>query len=145
MNDKTAAIFLRLSGLVILSIVALYPLLPWLLGWRHDLNPVNTHTRTVFWVHNGFMVMLLLLQAILLLKWPKLLLTPSLASLALLIGLTCTWAYKLCSQFAYFTPTLRPTLEDLILFHGPLIPVTLMTILFITLTHRQCKALRLHA
>jgi len=55
-------------------------------------------TRQIFFVHCGFIVMLLILQAVLLLAVPQALVEPTTAGLALLVGLTVFWVYRLFAQ-----------------------------------------------
>ncbi|MEX0700505.1 MAG: hypothetical protein WD069_00265 [Planctomycetales bacterium] len=93
---------LQAAGLVILGLAAAYPIYPRYFRWREELQSVSLLTRQIFFVHCGFIVMLLLLQAALLLIAPQALTDASIASLALLIGLTIFWAYRLFAQLFIF-------------------------------------------
>ena len=89
---------LRLAGLVILGLAAAYPIYPRYFRWRDELQAVSLLTRQIFFVHCGFIVMLLILQAVLLLAVPQALVEPTTAGLALLVGLTVFWVYRLFAQ-----------------------------------------------
>ena len=89
---------LRLAGVVILGLAAAYPIYPRYFRWRDELQAVSLLTRQIFFVHCGFIVMLLILQGILLLAVPQALVEPTTAGLALLVGLTAFWVYRLYSQ-----------------------------------------------
>ena len=89
---------LRLAGLIILGLAAVYPIYPRYFRWRNELQAVSLLTRQIFFVHCGFIVMLLILQALLLLAVPQALVEPTTAGLALLVGLTVFWVYRLIAQ-----------------------------------------------
>ena len=89
---------LRLAGLVILGLAAAYPIYPRYFRWRDELQAVSLLTRQIFFVHCGFIVMLLILQGVLLLAVPHALVEPTTAGLALLVGLTVFWVYRLFAQ-----------------------------------------------
>ena len=89
---------LRLAGVVILGLAAAYPIYPRYFRWRDELQAVSLLTRQIFFVHCGFIVMLLILQGILLLAVPQALVEPTTAGLALLVGLTAFWVYRLYAQ-----------------------------------------------
>jgi hypothetical protein len=89
---------LRVAGLVILALAAAYPIYPRYFRWREELQSVSLLTRQIFFVHCGFIVMLLVLQGLLLLVAPEALIEPSSAALALLIGATAFWFYRLIAQ-----------------------------------------------
>lgn len=91
-------VHLFLAGLVILGLAAAYPIYPRYFRWREELQAVSLLTRQVFFVHCGFIVMLLILQGVLLLATPQALVEPTTAGFALLIGLTAFWVYRLFAQ-----------------------------------------------
>lgn len=141
MNDREMRIALRLAGVITASVVLIYPLLPWLLSWQADMAQVQDATSRVFWIHNGFVVMLMVLQTLLLFGWPDILLKPTQAGLALGIAMMCMWAYKLITQFFYLPmPAATPT-QFMVLFWLPLIPAALATGIFLAVCARQYKAL----
>lgn len=89
---------LRLAGLVILGLAVAYPIYPRYFRWRDELQAVSLLTRQIFFVHCGFIVLLLILQGVLLLAAPQALVEPTTAGLALLVGLTAFWVYRLYAQ-----------------------------------------------
>jgi hypothetical protein len=89
---------LLIAGVIIFILAAVYPVYPRYFRWREELQAVSLFTRQVFFVHCGFIVLLLFLQAALLLAVPQALLEPSTAGLALLVGLTVFWVYRLIAQ-----------------------------------------------
>jgi len=89
---------LRIAGLVILALAAAYPIYPRYFRWREELQAVSLLTRQIFFVHCGFIVLLLVLQGILLVAAPDALLDASTAALALLVGMTAFWVYRLVAQ-----------------------------------------------
>jgi hypothetical protein len=97
---------LRLAGAVILVLVAAYPIYPKWFGWRQELERVSLLTRQVFFVHCGFIVLLLALQAVLLLKFPQAVMEKSSAAQALLLGMTAFWIYRLIAQLLIYSPRL---------------------------------------
>jgi hypothetical protein len=93
---------LRLAGAAMLLLAALYPVYPRRFRWSEQLQRVELLTRQVFWVHIGFIVLLLVLQGVLLLGFAEVLLEPNRAATALLVGLVAFWGYRLVAQlFVY--------------------------------------------
>ena len=93
---------LRVAGVVILALAAAYPVYPRYFRWREELQAVSLLTRQIFFVHCGFIVMLLALQGGLLVAVPDSLLESSTAAVALLVGLTAFWLYRLIAQLFIF-------------------------------------------
>lgn len=89
---------LRLAGAAILVLAALYPIYPRRFRWAEQLQRVEPLTRQVFWVHIGFIIILLVLQGILLVGFPHVLLAPNSAATALLVGMLAFWLYRLVAQ-----------------------------------------------
>ena len=81
-----------------LVLAALYPIYPRRFRWSEQLQRVELLTRQVFWVHIGFIVILLVLQGVLLVGFPRLVLEPNGASTALLVGMLAFWLYRLVAQ-----------------------------------------------
>jgi hypothetical protein len=103
---------LRAAGAAILALAALYPIYPRRFRWAEQLQRVELLTRQVFWVHIGFIVLLLVLQGILLVGFPRLLLASDGAATALLVGMLAFWLYRLAAQLFVYDPDLwrgRPT------------------------------------
>ena len=72
------------------------------LGWREDLQRVSLFTRQVFWVHLGFLMLVLAGFGGLSLLYGDELLTRSPLSRAMLGGLTIFWAARwYCQLFVY--------------------------------------------
>src|SRR5437588_646180 len=93
---------LRIAGLVILGLAALYPIYPRYFRWREELQAVSLLTRQMFFIHCGFILLLLILQGILLAGVPQALLESSTAAVALLVDMTVFWVYRLFEQlFVY--------------------------------------------
>lgn len=96
------AIHLQLMGWISLFLAVIYPVYPKYFGWREELQNVSLFTRQIFYVHCGFIVMLLALQGILLAGFEEALLEPNGAALALAAGLACFWIYRLVVQLFYY-------------------------------------------
>ena len=93
---------LRAVGAAMLVLAALYPIYPRRFRWAEQLQRVELLTRQVFWVHIGFIVLLLVLQSVLLVGFPRVLLAPDGAATALLVGMLVFWLYRLVAQlFVY--------------------------------------------
>ena len=95
-----------------LVLAALYPIYPRRFRWAEQLQRVELLTRQVFWVHIGFIVLLLVLQGLLLAGFPRLVLAPNGAATALLVGMLAFWLYRLVAQLFVYDPELwrgRPT------------------------------------
>jgi hypothetical protein len=97
---------LRLAGAAMLVLAALYPIYPRRFGWRQQLRRVEPLTRQVFWVHVGFIVLLLVLQGVLLLAFAPVVVDGSPAATALLIGMLAFWSYRLIAQLLIYEPGL---------------------------------------
>lgn len=97
---------LRVAGTIILLLLLAYPIYPIWFDWPAELQQVSLLTRQVFWVHIGFICLLLALQGILLVGWPRLLAAPSSAGVALSIGMTGFWSYRLFAQLVLYSPEL---------------------------------------
>lgn len=93
---------LRLAGAAMLLLAALYPIYPRRFRWSEQLQRVELLTRQVFWVHIGFIILMLVIQGILLLGFAEVLLEPNRAAAALLVGIVAFWFYRLVAQlFVY--------------------------------------------
>ncbi len=93
---------LRLAALPMVALLIGYPFFPAHFNWFEDMEKVSAMTRQIFWVHNFFIVLLLLLQTMLLLKWTRLVATPSPAGMALAIGLLSFWSLRLVMQVGFY-------------------------------------------
>jgi hypothetical protein len=97
---------LRAAGAAMLVLAALYPIYPRRFGWGDQLRRVEPLTRQVFWVHVGFIVLLLVLQGVLLVGFAPIVLDENPAATALLIGMLAFWSYRLLAQLAIYEPQL---------------------------------------
>ena len=93
---------LRMAGILILALAAVYPTYSRRFGWREELQHVSMLTRNIFHVHCGFIVLSLGFQGILLAIFPNAVLERSAAAIALLIGLAAFWLYRLIAQWFMF-------------------------------------------
>lgn len=96
------AIHLQLMGWISLFLAVIYPVYPKYFGWREELQNVSLFTRQIFYVHCGFIVMLLALQGILLAGFEESLLQRNGAAAALAVGLACFWIFRLIAQLFYY-------------------------------------------
>ncbi len=108
---------LRLAGAAILVLAALYPIYPRRFRWSEQLQRVELLTRQVFWVHIGFIIILLVLQGVLLAGFPRLLLAPNGAATALLVGMLAFWLYRLVAQLFVYDPALWRGRPEHLLVH----------------------------
>src|SRR5262245_54049140 len=99
---------LRAAGTAMLVLAALYPIYPRRFRWAEQLRRVEPLTRQVFWVHIGFIILLLLLQGVLLTGFPQLVVAPNGAATALLAGMFAFWLYRLVAQLFLYDSALLP-------------------------------------
>lgn len=92
------AIHLQIMGWISLILAALYPIYPKRFRWHQELQQVSMLTRQVFFVHCGFIILLLVMQGVLLAGFQEVLLQPNSAGLALTVGLLIFWIYRLIAQ-----------------------------------------------
>lgn len=134
---------LRLSAIPILLLLAGYPFFPSYFNWSGELEQVSLLTRQIFWVHNFFIVLLLLMQALLLVGFPRLLTRPSPAGLALAIGLLVFWGARLLMQLFYYDVShwLGKVFESAVHF-GLTGAIASMTVVFTLAVRGQWRALQ---
>ncbi len=89
---------LRICGLAMLVLAAIYPVYFWYFRWGDELKAVSPLTRQVFFVHCGFIMILLALQGVLLTFFPEAVTENSLGALALLVGMVVFWVYRFAAQ-----------------------------------------------
>ena len=89
---------LRICGVAMLALATIYPAYFRYFNWKEELQKVSLLTRQVFFVHSGFIMILLYLQGILLALFPAAVTEPSGAGLALTVGMTVFWIYRLIAQ-----------------------------------------------
>jgi hypothetical protein len=94
--------FLQIAGALQLILSVFHFAFARRLGWREDLQRVSLFTRQVFWVHMGFLMLVLAGFGGLSLIYAEELLTRSPLSRAMLGGLTVFWAARwYCQLFVY--------------------------------------------
>ena len=76
------------------------------LEWRADLERVSLFTRQVFWVHTGFLMLMLVGFGMLDLLLAEVLLERTVLARAMLGGLTAFWAARWYCQFFVYSPEL---------------------------------------
>lgn len=108
---------LRVAGAAMLVLAALYPIYPRRFRWSEQLQRVELLTRQVFWVHIGFIILLLVLQGVLLVGFPQLLLEPNGAATALLAGMLAFWLYRLVAQLFIYDSELWRSRPSHLLVH----------------------------
>jgi hypothetical protein len=88
-------------------LLALFHLLfPARFRWKEDFQGVSLLSRQMFYVHTGFIVLIVLLNGLLFLFLAHELLSPSKLSAALLGGISVFWLARLFVQFFVFSPEL---------------------------------------
>lgn len=99
-------VHLRIAGLIMLALAAVYPVYPRRFGWARQLEAVSLLVRQIFFVHIGFILLLLTMQGVLLAAYPSVVMEPNNAAIALAIGMTVFWVYRLIAQIFIFDRTL---------------------------------------
>ena len=95
---------LRIAGALLLLLAAAHYFLPKELGWKEDLAKVTLLTRQIFYVHVGFIVLVLVLMGTLSLAFAEELATPSRLAKAVLAGLTLFWGLRFLTQHFIYDP-----------------------------------------
>jgi len=90
---------LRIAGALLLGLAALHVPIAWRLRWREELTKVSYLTRQIFWVHTGFIVLLLIMMGLLGLAFAPMLTAPSGLARIVLSGLAAFWAVRLYTQW----------------------------------------------
>ena len=89
---------LRIAGIFLLLVAAAHPFFPKQLGWKEDLAKLTLLNRQIFLVHNGFIVLILVLFGTLAMGFTEDLTAPSRLAAAVLAGLTLFWGIRLITQ-----------------------------------------------
>ena len=102
----TLAFHLRFAGVVMMLLAASHLAMPRYFGWPAELARVSLLTRQVFWVHTGFVCVVLLLMGALETFATASLLEPSTLSRLVLGGFAAFWFIRLVCQWFVFDRSL---------------------------------------
>ena len=97
---------LRIAGILLLVLAASHYFLPKQLGWKEDLAKVTLLTRQIFFVHVGFILLLLILMGTLAVVYAEELAAPSRLAQAVLGGLALFWGLRLLTQLFIYDRSL---------------------------------------
>lgn len=97
---------LEIAGLLQLLLAAAHFVFAQKLGWREELQRVSLLTRQIFWVHTGFLMLVLSGFGLVSLVCTDELLTASRLSRIVLGGLAVFWGVRLYCQFFVYRPEL---------------------------------------
>lgn len=101
MNPELTSILLRLAGLICVGLVVANFVAAPRLGYAKSLAGAETLIRQIFYVHCGYIVMLIAGLAILCLGWPQLFLASGMAKVV--SGFfTVFWASRVVVQLTYY-------------------------------------------
>lgn len=141
MNAKELNLCLRLSAIPIVIVLLVFPLMPGMLDWYSDMASVSPLNQQIFWVHNAFVALMLLLQAIMLLRWPEVLTSPSQAGLLLCWGMVMFWMLRLAATVVYLPFAFESSFAMLISWGG-LAPLLLLNGIYLATLRHQLRAMR---
>lgn len=101
------ALHLRIAGVLLLLLAAVNLLVPKRFNWAAEMRSLSLLNRQIFLVHMGFIVLILLLFAALLLTCTQALLVPGDAlARAVLAGLAIFWFARLLTQWFVYDSAL---------------------------------------
>ena len=103
-SHDTLLLHLRLTGVVMASLVVVNLLVPGRFHWREELSRLSLLNRQIFQAHTVFLILTLALFAALLLTSSAALLEPTQLSRAILIGLTIFWGLRMLMQWWFYSP-----------------------------------------
>jgi hypothetical protein len=95
----TLQLDLQIAGVLLLFLAAANCFLPRYFQWKRDLAPLPLFTRRVFWVHDIFIILILVMFGALTLLYAGPLLDPGPLSRAVLAGMAIFWWCRLLFQF----------------------------------------------
>jgi len=96
---NTLSSHLWITGLLMAGLSVLNALASKHFGWPEQLNKLDTLTRNIFIVHHLFIWLLISMLAVLMLFFTHLLIEPSGAAAAILLGLAIFWGFRLVAQW----------------------------------------------
>ena len=104
LSPDTLLLHLRLSGVVMASLVVVNLLVPRRFHWREEMSRLSLVNRQIFQAHSVFLVLTLALFSALLLTCGPALLEPTRLSRAVLFGLTVFWGLRMLMQWCFYSP-----------------------------------------
>jgi hypothetical protein len=104
LSPDTLLLHLRLSGVVMASLVVVNLLVPGRFHWREEMSRLSLVNRQIFQAHSVFLVLTLALFSALLLTCGPALLEPTRLSRAVLSGLTIFWGLRMLMQWCFYSP-----------------------------------------
>ena len=106
LSPDTLLLHLRLSGVVMASLVVVNLLVPRRFHWREEMSRLSLVNRQIFQAHSVFLVLTLALFSALLLTCGPALLEPTRLSRAVLGGLTIFWGLRMLMQWCFYSPSI---------------------------------------
>ena len=106
LSHDTILLHLRLTGVVMASLVVVNLIVPRRFHWREEMARLSLLNRQIFQAHNVFLVLTLALFAALLLSCAPALLEPTRLSRAVLFGLTVYWGLRMVMQWCFYSPSI---------------------------------------
>lgn len=103
-SHDTLLLHLRLTGVVMASLVVVNLVVPGRFHWREEMSRLSLVNRQIFQAHSVFLVLTLALFAALLLTCAPALLEPTRLSRAVLFGLTVFWGLRMLMQWCFYSP-----------------------------------------
>ena len=99
-------LLLRLCGVLMLMLSALHLFFPRRFNWPEEFRSVSLLSRQMFYVHTGFVMLVVALNGLLYLCLAPDLVAPTRLSFALLGACALFWGTRLVVQFAVYSPEL---------------------------------------
>jgi hypothetical protein len=103
-SHDTLLLHLRLTGVVMASLVVVNLVVPGRFHWREEMSRLSLVNRQIFQAHSVFLVLTLALFSALLLTCGAALLEPTRLSRAVLFGLTVFWGLRMLMQWCFYSP-----------------------------------------
>jgi hypothetical protein len=103
-SHDTLLLHLRLTGVVMASLVVVNLVVPGRFHWREEMSRLSLVNRQIFQAHSVFLVLTLALFSALLLTCAAALLEPTRLSRAVLFGLTVFWGLRMLMQWCFYSP-----------------------------------------
>lgn len=102
----SAALHIQVAGLLTIGVALAHGFFPKHFGWRDDVGKLTLINREIFYVHFGFVVLVLMMLGTLSLGWSAELASGSGLARPLLAGMALFWAARLAVQFLGYSPEL---------------------------------------
>ena len=104
LSPDTLLLHLRLTGVVMASLVVVNLVVPGRFHWREEMSRLSLVNRQIFQAHSVFLILTLALFSALLLTCGPALLEPTRLSRAVLSGLTVFWGLRMVMQWCFYSP-----------------------------------------